>query len=255
MKTHRPVSTAARAHRAPPFTLLELLLVIATITILAALLLPALTRAREKARQTVCAGQLKQLGLGFSMYADDNDGCLPPYNLAPGTSADYQYYNNLLVQGTYVPTPPPNNDKWGNIRTGIWRCPMVGGKALLLPTGAGPEQFYMGGGYGVNRDHAIRKSSGTKLVCQRLTDYSRAAGVILIGDALCNNIDSNGTIGTYLMMRCPQDYSWTTNTQCYVSSPRHHDGSNLCLIDGHAEWLQRESLYANANDVFGHVSR
>ncbi|MBN2450521.1 MAG: prepilin-type N-terminal cleavage/methylation domain-containing protein [Lentisphaeria bacterium] len=66
-----------RAMRRKPFTLIELLVVIAIIAILAAMLLPALAKARAKARQISCLSNLKQLHLCFQMYADDNKEYTP----------------------------------------------------------------------------------------------------------------------------------------------------------------------------------
>ena len=69
------------------FTLIELLIVIAIIAILAAMLLPALNKARNKAKSVTCTNQLKQFGLGYAMFAQERNDCLPNQNSANGRYA------------------------------------------------------------------------------------------------------------------------------------------------------------------------
>jgi prepilin-type N-terminal cleavage/methylation domain-containing protein/prepilin-type processing-associated H-X9-DG protein len=84
------------------FTLIELLVVIAIIAILAAILFPVFTQARDKARQTACLSNTKQIALGLSMYAQDADETLPPARHGTGTNCSSgaikgSQWNKLLL--------------------------------------------------------------------------------------------------------------------------------------------------------------
>jgi len=240
-----------RSSRHEAFTLIELLVVIAIIAILAAILFPVFAKVREKARQTMCASNLKQLGLAAMQYIQDYDETYMP--LETGGAARYSVANLLdpYIKAASKNTNSVGGNSWPE--GSVWRCPdgqtyssgdlnsyfTVGYNYLYL-TQLDPTGGFSSG----NADGGIWGWTAGGKTQAALTAPSNT---VLFADA--GHSDGPGGIySTWDGMESPS--ARVANDAQYsisVAEARHTGMSNITWCDGHVKAMRFEDFYGHWN--------
>ena len=226
-------------NRLQMFTLIELLVVIAIIAILAAMLLPALSAARERARAATCTANLKQCGLQARMYADANKDILPGL---------YYRLNNERVEWSVViyNETPTNFAQKNAFQVKTFTCPSHTDKletdndyifhtyGMLVTQGTIPSECYV-------PSHVVAKLGGVNM--GRINDPS---SYILYADSVVPGT-SKGACRLVLGDKDSQTSDTTRTGHFYTV---HGSTGNICFADGSVRSTQGSGLKKFAEIMF-----
>lgn len=219
------------------------------------MLLPALAKAKDRAKAISCTNNNKQIGLAMVMYVGDNNDFLTPLNERNFTSHTTNWWFRYLSAGNYLTSVTTSNN--------IWRCPAVQDNDIQATTVA-----YYGApceGYGPLEDTdspangVIRYAldlSGNYQGARKMTTIRRSSQIWLVGDV--GTPKTGGSVN-----KLPASYytditvikpktgtGWTTVPSNKQAACRHSGRAVLSFCDGHAESWKWMDLDTDVSDVF-----
>ena len=204
------------------FTLIELLVVIAVISIIAAILFPVFAKVREKARQTTCTSNMRQLGMAFVEYVQDNDEALPPvYCCDDGVG------NKLGGWVAFDAFPVNSGGAKYNVKIGALYPYVKSTQVYVCPDDS--DGASTGDSYAVNSCTVNAKpAAGFAYPGKALAAFDAPAGLMLLGEEAAYDTHRSGTDDAYFRF------------QNNFFTDRHTGGSNITFLDGHTKWYTPE---------------
>ena len=240
------------------FTLIELLVVIAIIAILAAILFPVFAQAREKARQTACLSNQKQIGFAINMYAQDYDEilpavgwygvCGPPGDTNPNDATD-QYWSGMaawpIASAPYIKNwqifacpSDPDKGGWGKLGSTCYEQQLLSVKMPNSYPGMAPVPDALAKSFPLSyaANYHLDKfylSRGLAVDMYNLAGIHQPANVFFATDVGSYVANGNAFAGWYII---PGYGNSSDPTQRWPKGRRHAGGRNWTFCDSHVKW-------------------